>query len=59
MSNRPQHPSGRPIRNSQWGVKSIYRIPDKGAVTPRLQPKEATANPIGFYAEICSRDDDE
>jgi hypothetical protein len=56
---RPQHLSGRPIRYPKIGVRSIWRIPDSGPVTPKLQPQEATANPIGFHAEICVRDDDE
>jgi hypothetical protein len=28
-------------------------------MTPRLRPKDATANPIGFRAEICARDEDD
>lgn len=55
---RPQHPSGKPIRQSRYGVTSRYRIPDDGPVTPRLRPKDGLANPIGFNAEIVSRDDD-
>lgn len=55
---RPQHPSGRPIRKGQYGVRSISRIPDDGPLTPRLR-LNGLANPIGFRAEICSRDEDE
>lgn len=58
MAQRPQHPSGKPIRKPVWGVKSIWRIPDRGSVIPRLQ-MPATANAIGFTARICSEDDDD
>jgi hypothetical protein len=56
---RPQHPSGKPIRKDQYGVTSKFRVPEDGALTPRLRPKDATANPIGFRAEIVSREADD
>lgn len=44
---------GRPVRQERFVTLPIRSIPDAGYITPRLQPKEATANPIGFHAEIC------
>jgi hypothetical protein len=58
VSERRPHPSGKPIRKGQYGVKSIWRIPDRGSVIPRLQ-QPATVNAIGFTARICAEDDDE
>jgi hypothetical protein len=58
---RPQHPSGRPIHQPKIGVRSIWRIPDTGPVTPGLQRQE-TANAIGFMADLVRPfppDDDE
>jgi hypothetical protein len=52
-------PSPKPIRRGQYGVRSICRIPENGPLTPRLRPHDALANPIGFRADIVSRDDDE
>jgi hypothetical protein len=56
---RPQHPSGKPIRSPKIGIRSIWRIPDKGSVLPRLQAEERQISAIGFTAEILARDDDE
>lgn len=55
---RPQHPSGRPINRPKYGIKSIWRIPDVGPVTPGLQKKEG-AYAVGFTARLCAEDDDE
>jgi hypothetical protein len=55
---RPQHPSGKPIRYPKIGVRSIWRIPDTGPVTPGLQKKEG-AYAVGFTARILSDDGDE
>lgn len=59
MQQRPKHPSGRPIREPKIGVRSIWRVPDRGPVIPRLQPEEPMVNAIGFTADICARDDEE
>jgi hypothetical protein len=55
---RPQHPSGRPIRHRKIGVRSIWRIPDTGPVTPGLQQKEG-AYAVGFTARIGADEDDD
>lgn len=57
MTERKPHPSGRPIRKGQYGVKSIYRVPEDGPVIPRLR-EQRTAQAIGFTARICAEDDD-
>jgi hypothetical protein len=57
MTERKPHPSGRPIRQPRWGIKSIPRIPDRGPVTPGLQQKDG-AYAVGFTARICVEDDD-
>ena len=54
MERKP-HPSGRPIRQSKTGVKSIWRVPEDGYVLPRLRQGEP-ANAIGFTARICASD---
>lgn len=51
-----QHPSGRPRRESRKVERPIWRVPDKGLVTPRLQDKERTED-IGFMARIVEDDD--
>lgn len=55
---RPQHPSGRPISRPKCGIRSIWRIPDEGPVTPGLQKKEG-AYAVGFTARICPEDDED
>jgi hypothetical protein len=59
MIDRRRHPSGRPIREPKIGVRSIWRVPDRGPIIPRLQPEEPRASAIGFTADICARDDDD
>ena len=57
MTKRPQHPSGRPIKEQKQGVKSIWRVPEDGYVIPRLRDK-GSINAIGFTARICADDED-
>ncbi len=54
---RDKHPSGRPIRGERIVAKTVWRIPDKGPVTPRLQEEKAAVSAIGFTAHIVSNDD--
>jgi hypothetical protein len=58
MSDRKRHPSGRPIRNDWVVGKQIWRIPDKGAVIPRLQDEKSSVSAIGFTAQIVADDDE-
>lgn len=47
LMDKPRpHPSGRPIRRSRERGRPIWRIPDDGPVTPRLQRQ--VTNAIGF-----------
>lgn len=47
MTNRPQHPSGRPKRERRVVGRTIWRVPDDEYVTPRLKKSE-TKDAIGF-----------
>lgn len=51
------HPSGRPIRPTHIVGRSIWRIPDDGPVTPRLQKRHDTYA-VGFTATFPTEDDD-
>jgi hypothetical protein len=48
-----KHPSGRPIREERVVSRPIWRIPDKGPITPRLQDNHSEIAAIGFTAEIA------
>lgn len=52
------HPSGAPIRRTQVGIRSIWRVPDDGPVTPGLRRRDG-AYAVGFTARICAEDDDD
>jgi hypothetical protein len=50
MGERPQHPSGRPVRKEAKPVGSgRWNIPNKGSVLPRLQ-EQSKVSAIGFIA---------
>lgn len=53
MSQRPSHPSGKPIRRDRVVGRPIWRIPDRGSVIPRLQTEPRT-EAIGFVTEFGS-----
>jgi hypothetical protein len=53
-----KHPSGRPIRDERIIGRSIWRVPDKGYVTPRLQDEKSNITAIGFVADLTSKDDE-
>jgi hypothetical protein len=59
MTNRPQHPSGKPIVRTRVVGRSIWRIPDKGPVIPRLQEPSVNTNAIGFLSTIAHTQEDE
>lgn len=59
MSNDRRHPSGRPVRNERVISRPIWRIPDKGLITPRLQEPQNNLSAIGFVAQLMAREDDE
>jgi hypothetical protein len=52
------HPSGRPIRRHEVKKHSIWRVPDRGPVIPRLQDEETSVEAIGFTANLISEDDE-
>lgn len=52
-----KHPSGRPVKNTKVVGKSVWRIPDKGSVIPRLQDDKKEIQAIGFTAKIASDDE--
>jgi hypothetical protein len=55
-SNRPQHPSGKPIRN--WCIKaSPYRCAPREPLTPGLRKVELVAvQAIGFTVDLMSNE---
>lgn len=56
MTNRPEHPSKRPVRREQKRGRGYWNAPNNGPVTPRLQqpqPKDA----IGFHHYDSHRPD--
>lgn len=53
-----KHPSGNPIREERVVGRSIWRIPDKGPVTPRLQDEKGNISAVGFTARLTSEDDE-
>lgn len=55
---RQQHPSGRPVATSRWGVKTEHRIPNKEPLVPGLRRQHDTYA-VGFTASICPEDEDE
>ncbi len=58
MSDRPEHPSGRPIhRRGETRLGFTRRPPDEPLV-PGLRRGER-ANAIGFTARLVSEEDDE
>jgi hypothetical protein len=52
-----KHPSGRPIRQDRIVSRPIWRVPDKGPVTPRLQ-EQSNISAIGFMAQLSAPDDE-
>lgn len=58
MPERPQHPSGRPIRRNQVKGLGFTRRPFDGPLSPGLQ-KERQTYAVGFTARIAAEDDDE
>lgn len=59
MADRKSHPSGRPkARPQEKRSRPIWRVPDDGPVTPRLQRREF-AQAIGFTVGRQSSDTDE
>lgn len=55
VERRP-HPSGRPIRKTEVKGKSIWRVPDRGSVIPRLRDEGKSVEAIGFTANLTSED---
>lgn len=53
------HPSGRPIRKTEQRGRPMWRIPDDGYVTPRLQRRKNQTQAIGFTAGRYDEADEE
>jgi hypothetical protein len=54
-----RHPSGRPISSERTIYLSQHRIPENGALTPRLR-REGLSEAIGFTVPwLTAPDDDE
>ncbi len=49
-------PSPRPIRKSEIKQRSIWHVPERGAVIPRLQDDNNKTEAIGFTARLTSDD---
>lgn len=59
MGERPKHPSGRPVRKTGRIDKVVWRVPDKGYVTPRQQDS-SRVNAIGFtVGRLPGQEDDD
>lgn len=54
---RPEKP--KPIQVERVVGRQIWRIPDVGFVTPRLQNPSDGVSAIGFTAELAIPEDDE
>lgn len=57
MSDRPKHPSGRPVHRQASKARPIWRIPDDGYNVPRLRQKPFK-DAIGFIHRIRQEDED-
>jgi len=50
----------KPIRRARIVVGlGVWRIPETGPITPRLQPGNERTRAIGFRANIISEDNDD
>lgn len=58
MTERKANPSGRPIRKTEVKGRSIWRVPERGSVIPRLQDGKDKIEAIGFTARLASDDYD-
>jgi hypothetical protein len=58
VTDRKQHPSGRPIHHRRIASYSRWNIPQEGPLTPRLQASEKTYA-IGFTAKVGEEGDEE
>lgn len=50
MTDRRQHPSGRPIRREHEVKRGFYNIPPSEPLTPGLRRRDG-AQAIGFHLE--------
>lgn len=51
-----RRPSPRPIKKSEVKGRSIWRVPERGPVIPRLQDGKDRIEAIGFTAQLLSED---
>lgn len=57
MDRRDQ--KARPVRVKRVVSRPIWRVPDRGYVTPRLREEERRTQAIGFRAHVGGRWPDE
>lgn len=49
----------RPILRPSKGVRSIFRVPEDGALTPRLRPQCTRTEAVGFVTKFDAREEDD
>lgn len=57
MDRRAEKP--RPVKQRRVVGRPLWRVPDKGYVTPRLRDEERRTEAIGFRAHIGGRWEDD
>jgi hypothetical protein len=48
-----------PVHREKIGIRSIWRIPDDGYVTPRLREERTNTSAIGFHVNYREAEDEE
>jgi hypothetical protein len=59
MTDKKKHPSGRPLTKNRECRLSIIRIPEKGALTPRLREDRRDLSLVGFHHSFQEKNNDE
>jgi len=58
MVQRPQHPSGRPIRDGRVKMLGFRRLPNDEPLTPGLR-RGGQTYAVGFTARISADDEEQ
>lgn len=56
---RPQHPSGRPLRETRIKMLGYTRRPHDEPLSPGLRKQQQTTNAIGFTAQLSVDEQDD